>query len=677
VIFQAKDREKVAKVELNQREVSGMLLVVNLAVIKHIFQSKNKRITLMKKLLFLLAGLMLFVVTSTKAQMQIPKPHLQVSVVSSMMNSWSVALNWPDVYAAIYTLPDHYNVYKKKGAIADTGKFEMIWITREGKFMDHNVSLGKSYSYYIEANYRNQPEVFSDTVQVLVIEANDIIAKVNGVVVDESTLIPLKRAKIEFLPVSFMAGPPSWAITDSIGSFNLKLRPGDYFIFTGAEGYVPEFYDNAQTMQQAAKVTLKSGDLLTFNFGLKQLLLPDVFSVTGTVKDASGNAQKALVTAVITNRRPNHMPDPRGHSFIVRTDESGNFKLFARENDTLVLFVDPTNHALQRQFYNNKTTFETADRIVVTQDITGIDITLASKAVYDNSISGTITDSATSSPLKAIVYAYKKKSNMHQGSRSFVLSDSLTGSYSLANLEPGTYYLVAASRGYRPTFFNYDGTQTLNWRNADSIIVTENGKISDINFALRKINAAGNAIVYGNILDANGNNVEGAVASLLNDNGEVVNATISDLDGSFIMEGLSSGSYQLSSSVVDYNTSDVNNVTVESANNYVNVDLVLTTDGVTSVEVSKNIVTNYALSQNYPNPFNPSTLISYQLPASGLVTIKVYNVIGKEIATLVNEYQQSGNYSKEFSANRLTSGVYFYTIKSGSFSATKKMILMK
>ncbi|PIP79236.1 MAG: hypothetical protein COW85_01680 [Ignavibacteria bacterium CG22_combo_CG10-13_8_21_14_all_37_15] len=143
------------------------------------------------------------------------------------------------------------------------------------------------------------------------------------------------------------------------------------------------------------------------------------------------------------------------------------------------------------------------------------------------------------------------------------------------------------------------------------------------------------------------------------------------------MEGLSSGSYQLSSSVVDYNTSDVNNVTVESANNYVNVDLVLTTDGVTSVEVSKNIVTNYALSQNYPNPFNPSTLISYQLPASGLVTIKVYNVIGKEIATLVNEYQQSGSYSKEFSANRLTSGVYFYTIKSGSFSATKKMILMK
>lgn len=631
----------------------------------------------MKKLLFTLVGLMLLMVSSSHAQMQPPPFKLQASVVSSMMNSLSVVLIWPDVNVAIYPSPEHFTVYKKKGAITDSGKFELVWTTREGKFMDHNVSPGKTYTYFVAANYKNQSDVFSDTVQVQVIEANDILAKVSGTVLDESTLTPLKRSKVEFLPATFMAGHPSCAITDSTGSFKLKLKPGEYFIFSGAEGYVPEFYDNALTMQQAKKVTLKSGDSVSFDIALKQLVLPNVFSVSGTVKDAAGNPQKAMITAVITNRKQNHMPDLQGHSYGIKTDELGNFKLFARENDTLVVFIDPADRSLLKQFYNNKTTFETADRVIVTQDITGIDVTLASKAVYDNGISGTITDSATSSPLKAVVYAYKKKSNVHQGSRNFVLSDSLTGTYSLSNLEPGTYYLAAAARGYRPTFFKYDGTQTLNWRKADSIVVTENGKISDINFALRKINVTGNAIVYGFILDANGNNVEGAVASLLDENGEVVNATISDLDGSFVMDGLSSGSYQLSSSVVDYTSSDVNNVTVETANNYVNVDLVLTADGVTSVETSKNIVTNYALSQNFPNPFNPSTLISYQIPASGLVTIKVYNVIGKEVAALVNEYQQSGNHSKEFSANGLTSGVYFYTIKSGSYSATKKMILMK
>ena len=202
--------------------------------------------------------------------------------------------------------------------------------------------------------------------------------------------------------------------------------------------------------------------------------------------------------------------------------------------------------------------------------------------------------------------------------------------------------------------------------------------MNDINFALSRIDTTGSSIVFGNIIDNEGNSVEGAVASLIDENGRVFNSTISDVDGSFMLEGLSSGSYQLVSSTVDYSSASVSNVTLESSNNYLNVNVVLTEDGLTSVKSESNsIVTTYALSQNYPNPFNPSTLISYQLPTNGLVTIKVYNVIGKEIATLVNEFQQSGNYSKEFNANGLTSGVYFYTIKSGNFSATKKMILMK
>lgn len=88
---------------------------------------------------------------------------------------------------------------------------------------------------------------------------------------------------------------------------------------------------------------------------------------------------------------------------------------------------------------------------------------------------------------------------------------------------------------------------------------------------------------------------------------------------------------------------------------------------------------DYRLSQNYPNPFNPSTVISYSLPQAGNVSIKVYNIIGAEVVTLVNGYQEAGNYTKQFNAseNGLTSGVYFYTIKSGSFTDTKKMVILK
>jgi len=641
--------------------------------------NKNKRTTQMKRLLFVIAGLALFTVQTNRAQMQPPPLKLQATVVPSMMNSLSVLLVWPDVNVAIYPSPENFIVYKKKAGISDSGKFEFVWMTREGKFMDHKVELGMKYSYYVVAKYHNQPDIFSDTVEVLVSEVNNVTAKASGNIFDETTLAPLGRARVEFIPTSMMFGPPSFAISDSAGNFKLKLKPGEYFIFAGAEGYLPEFFDNVIMMQQATKVNFKNGDSLSFAFGLKKFVLPNIFSIAGNVKDVSGNPQKALITAVTTNRKPNHMPEPQGHSFTVRTDDAGNFKIYAKENDTLVLFITPFNHALQKQFYNGKTTFETADRIVVNQNITGVDVTLAAKVVYANGISGTVNDSATASPLKAKVYAYQKRMNNRNGSRNFVLTDSLTGSYSLANLEPGTYYLLAAARGYRPSFFKYDGTSTHNWRNADSVVVTDAGIVTDINFKLNRIDTTGSAIVYGYIHDGNGNNVEGAVATLINENGVVVNATISDLDGSFVMEGLSSGSYQLTSSMVDYSASSQSNVTLESANNYVSADIVVTSDAVTGVESSNNnaVVSSYSIDQNYPNPFNPTTVISYQLPANGLVTIKVYNVIGKEIATLVNEYQQSGKYSKTFSANELTSGVYFYTIKSGSFSATKKMILLK
>jgi len=85
----------------------------------------------------------------------------------------------------------------------------------------------------------------------------------------------------------------------------------------------------------------------------------------------------------------------------------------------------------------------------------------------------------------------------------------------------------------------------------------------------------------------------------------------------------------------------------------------------------------FSLSQNYPNPFNPSTTIRYSIPANGLVTIKLYDVLGNEIALLVNEEKSPGNYKAEFNASKLPSGIYFYRLQAGSSVQTKKMILLK
>jgi len=99
---------------------------------------------------------------------------------------------------------------------------------------------------------------------------------------------------------------------------------------------------------------------------------------------------------------------------------------------------------------------------------------------------------------------------------------------------------------------------------------------------------------------------------------------------------------------------------------------------ITDVNDKENYLpTNFALQQNYPNPFNPATVINYSLPRSNMVSIRVYDVIGNEIANLVNEEKPAGRYSVNFNASNLSSGVYFYRMQAGSFVETKKLILLK
>jgi len=109
--------------------------------------------------------------------------------------------------------------------------------------------------------------------------------------------------------------------------------------------------------------------------------------------------------------------------------------------------------------------------------------------------------------------------------------------------------------------------------------------------------------------------------------------------------------------------------------------LYISRDSVTNVNENQINVTEFNLYQNYPNPFNPNTKISWQTPVSSFITLKVYDVLGNEVATLVDEYKPAGKYEVEFnpssSIKNLASGIYFYRIQAGSFAQTKKMMVLK
>jgi len=112
------------------------------------------------------------------------------------------------------------------------------------------------------------------------------------------------------------------------------------------------------------------------------------------------------------------------------------------------------------------------------------------------------------------------------------------------------------------------------------------------------------------------------------------------------------------------------------SNNRANIQLLLSDITGLNNPVSE-IPSKYDLKQNYPNPFNPVTKISFDIPKQGLVTMKIFDVLGREVKTLINEIKAPGAYSVDFNASELSSGVYFYRLETNGFMDIKRMMLIK
>ena len=108
------------------------------------------------------------------------------------------------------------------------------------------------------------------------------------------------------------------------------------------------------------------------------------------------------------------------------------------------------------------------------------------------------------------------------------------------------------------------------------------------------------------------------------------------------------------------------------------ISSLFTATGTTSVKNPLvETLRTFNLSQNYPNPFNPSTSISFILPSRSFVSLKVFDLIGREVAIIVSEEMSAGSYSRQWNAANMSSGIYFYRLQAGSFTETKKLILLK
>lgn len=242
---------------------------------------------------------------------------------------------------------------------------------------------------------------------------------------------------------------------------------------------------------------------------------------------------------------------------------------------------------------------------------------------------------------------------------------------------------------------NDDRASALAVDNLGNVFVTGKsygGSITNYDFATIKYNSLGDS-VWVNRYNGGASDIDGATAVSLDETGNVyVTGYSSNFSTAFDYTTMKFNSAGELGWIINYTNSESAGSSDEPSSMLVDSAGIVYVTGMSaldyatikyvpipvSVEDSPRYIPNkFLLEQNYPNPFNPSTRIKYSIPTSEFVTLKVYDVLGNEVAALVNEEKPAGSYEVTFDASQLSSGIYFYTLKVGSFIETKKMTFLK
>lgn len=565
-----------------------------------------------------------------------------------------------------------YRVYKKIGTLSDTTQFSRIASNLNQKtYTDRMVVFNQTYCYYVEAYNMTGVSGPSNIVEVTIAPPQVSMAVITGNVYNDLNNLPVPRAKVELISTTAFGNRNT--ITDTSGNFKLRVPAGNYYLATSAFGYQREFYDNVTNIQQATLITLANGDSVNFSIGLAPITPVPTFILSGNVTKEGGIPIRARMTIIPVRNNTFFTPVIGRNVF---TDSLGNYSIRLRQNDTVVVYCHPLDFTLQPEFFDNKLTFAEADRIVITGNVNNINFVISPKPVFNNGISGLVKNEDNEG-VESFVSAFRKISPTVNRRRITVSSDSL-GNYQFTNLLPGEYILLAVPKsGYRPTFFRYDGNQTMNWREADSVVVTETSLVTNINFTVLPINTPGFAKLNGYVKDNFNRPVEGAFVYVVDENSGIYSYAISDKNGYYRIEGFELTTYSVFVDKVGYSSNGNRTVTFDNQSNFEKqLNLILNLDSPSSND-NFFIPEKFELGQNYPNPFNPTTTISWKSPVGGLHTLKVYNILGNEVATLVHEWKEAGSYTIEFDASKLASGTYFYRLTIGNFSEVRKMMFIK
>jgi hypothetical protein len=528
---------------------------------------------------------------------------------------------------------------------------------------------------------------------------------IKGKVLDDSTGVPIRGILIRFYKksLSTRSALPT-ATTDSLGFYTATLDTGAYLV--RAEGsivssvktiYLPEWYDNVTDVTLATLVAVTQGSTFTADFGLGKPVPPSYAYIEGTVTDTLGaplrnatvvvtrsfqelstvTATSSLVAAsTFTGEDIDGIGYCRGVAWTGRTDSMGNYKARVLAGHDYVAMAEKWGYL--PEYYSNQSDPLLATIINVTADVKNINFSLAPNPVFHNSISGIVHDSAGVG-VPSIVVLLPVRPLAAPGKIRFGHTDS-TGAYTIGDVIAGTYIVMAVPYAdYAPAFYKAGAYGVIRWQLADQVVIK--GDTAGIDIGVVPINSTGFVRLHGRILAA-GVPLSGVRVTASSASGALLGYGLTNASGNYAIEALPAGAITLTADRQEYATGQQGVTIPVTSYDVMASDLTLSASGTTEVSSAEATPQTYVLAQNYPNPFNPSTIVSYQLPVAANVQLVVFDILGREVAELVNGKMTAGSHESTWNAKNIASGMYFYrlTVKDGDktlFSSTRKMLLVR
>jgi len=364
--------------------------------------------------------------------------------------------------------------------------------------------------------------------------------------------------------------------------------------------------------------------------------------------------------------------------FYSKTLPQGNYTVGVEKKGYYIVFHDSTYDPFFAEFVS-----------VDSGTVRTIDFNLLAVVDTNYSVSGMIIDSTTGiNANKGIIivrtgtHVPTPKINVNSAFldtldafAGFIRED---GTFKVYTQLPSYYYLQAYSNYLLPGYFNDAGNASVYWQNADSVLINQN--ITGKNISLVQDSSYGNGsisgfITYSNLIQDE-SDFEGITILAKNvNNGALYSYNFGKQFGDYKVSNIPYGTYELIAQKIGIDNATSQTVTIDPINNQItgiNLNFLIS-----DVQNEMEFPDGFILYQNYPNPFNPITNIVFSVPSQLFVSLKVYDILGNEVETLLSEDMFEGNYSVKFDGSKFTSGVYFYKLQAGEIVKVRKMILLK